>query len=128
MMGRLRWHRETDQPPGGLSLMAMARIPILHWLLVGYAPSENQGSFLERAQSQSQSDVDVTVAVLEAKESQRFFGVRMARRGIQPVWLRIANRSGSPCRLSLLDIDPNYYSAHEAAAANHFSSGHRLWA
>lgn len=108
--------------------MAIARIPILNWLLVGYSPAENDRSFLERAQTQNQSDVDVTVAVLDAKESQRFFGVHMARRGIQPVWLRIANRSGSPYRLSLLDIDPNYYSAHEAAAANHFSSGHRLWA
>src|SRR5262245_866183 len=108
--------------------MGIARIPILNWLLVSYGPSENDRSCLDRAETQTQSNVDVTVAVLDAKESQRFFGVHMARRGIQPVWLRIANRSGSPYRLSLLDVDPNYYSAHEAAAANHFSSGHRLWA
>jgi hypothetical protein len=85
-------------------------------------------SFLERAQSQSQNNIDVKLAVLDAKESQRFFGVRMARRGIQPVWLRIANRSDASYRLNLLSIDPNYYSPYEAAAANHFSSGTHLWA
>ncbi len=85
-------------------------------------------AFLERAQQQSAGGIDVTVAVLDDRESHRFFGVRMARRGIQPVWLRIANGSQKPCRLSLLGIDPNYYSSLEAAAANHFSTTHRFWA
>jgi len=81
-----------------------------------------------RAQSQSRGDVDVTVAVLDSRDSRHFFGVHMARRGIQPVWLRIVNRSKVPYRLNLLSIDPNYYSSHEAAAANHFSVSNRLWA
>ena len=29
----------------------------------------------------------------------------------------------TPCRLHVISIDPNYYSPHEAAAANHFSTG-----
>ena len=52
----------------------------------------------------------------------------MARRGIQPVWLKIVNGGQKPYRLSLLGIDPNYYSSLEAAAANHFSTTHRFWA
>ena len=45
---------------------------------------------------------------------------------MQPVWLRINNNSESSCRLHVISIDPNYYSPHEAAAANHFSTGKRI--
>ena len=68
----------------------------------------------------------MTVAVLDAVESRKFFGVPMARQHIQPVWLRIVNRSAHPYRLNLLAIDPNYFSPHEAAAANHYKVGTRL--
>ncbi len=65
-------------------------------------------------------------AALSAHESQRFFGVRMARRGIQPVWVRIVNGSDRPHRLDLLSVDPGYYTSLEAAYVNHFSVGRRL--
>src|SRR4051794_4567587 len=106
--------------------MKIDSIPILRWLLVPYTPSPDARNFIDRAQQQTQDGVDVTVAVLDPAESHRFFGVRMARHGIQPVWLRIVNRSAEPYRLNMVGIDPNYYSAYEAAAANHFSSGRRL--
>ena len=63
----------------------------------------------------------MTAAVLDAAESDRMFGVPLARRGIQPVFLRIVNRSASPMRLHLVSIDPNYYTPLEAAGVNHFS-------
>ena len=68
----------------------------------------------------------VTVAVLDAIEAARLFGVPLARRGIQPVYLRIVNRSDRLMRLQLVRIDPNYYTPLEAAAANHFSIVKRL--
>jgi len=46
----------------------------------------------------------VTVAVLSAYESQRLFGVPLARRSIQPVFLWIVNRHSTPLRLYLLDV------------------------
>jgi hypothetical protein len=70
----------------------------------------------------------VTAAVLDARESSRRFGVPLARRGIQPVFLRITNRSERPLRLYLLAINPNYFTPLEAAAANHFSIVKRLTA
>src|SRR3954470_6643831 len=103
--------------------MLTDRIPILRWLFVNYTPSEGERAFLERKQTQTQNDVDVSVAVLDSRESHRFFGVKMARRAVQPVWLHVVNRSDRPQRLSLLSVDPNYYSPLEAAAANHFSTG-----
>jgi hypothetical protein len=61
-------------------------------------------------------------------ESERFFGVPMARRGIQPLWLEITNNSGQPYRLRLASLDPNYYPPLEAALVNHFHIGRRFMA
>jgi hypothetical protein len=106
--------------------MNIETIPILRWVLVPYTPQPDNRPFMDRAQHQSQDEIEITVAVLDAAESQKFFGVRMARRGVQPVWVRIVNHGAEPYRLNLVGIDPNYYSAFEAAAANHFSNGKRL--
>ena len=65
-------------------------------------------TFESRAQTQENSNAQVTVAVLDAAEAARYFGVPLARRGIQPVYLRIVNRSDKLFRLQLVRIDPNY--------------------
>jgi hypothetical protein len=95
-------------------------------LTTPYTPDPTADSFLERAQTQEGPLAEVTVAVLDAKETTRFFGVHAARRGIQPVYLRITNRANSGLRLQLVAIDPNYYTPLEAAAVNHFSILKRL--
>ena len=48
----------------------------------------------------------VSIAALDARQSRQFFGVPMARRGIQPLWLRIENRAATRCRLHVVSIDP----------------------
>jgi hypothetical protein len=68
----------------------------------------------------------VTVAALDATEAARMFGVHLTKRGIQPVYLKVTNRSDRLMRLQLVSIDPNYYTPIEAAAANHFSIVKRL--
>ena len=72
-----------------------------------YSPQPEARAFLTRGQTQETPLAQVTVAVLTAQESQRLFGVPMARRSIQPVFLRIENRHTAPLRLYLLDIDPH---------------------
>ncbi|MBX3414766.1 MAG: LssY C-terminal domain-containing protein [Pirellulales bacterium] len=106
--------------------MSLEETPILRRLLVPYRPRPTARTFDARAQTQSQDGLDITVAVLDSKESRHYFGVPMARRGIQPLWLRVVNRAEGPYRVNLVGIDPNYFSAHEASAANHFSSGKRI--
>ena len=101
--------------------MALKRL-----VITPYAPQPALDSFRARAQTQSSPLAEVTVAVLDARESERFFGVPMARRGLQPVHLRVVNRGQAPLRLLLAQIDPNYYTPLEAAAANHFSIVKRL--
>jgi hypothetical protein len=93
---------------------------------IAYDPDPTQRAFMARAQTQSDPNADVTIAVLDVGESARMFGVPLARRGIQPVYVRIANRSDRALRLYLLAINPNYFTPLEAAAANHFSILKRL--
>jgi hypothetical protein len=106
--------------------MAKHKFPVWSWLTVAYRTAPESRDFLERAQTRSADEIEVQVAVLDAAESKLYFGVPMARRGIQPVYLRIANGSNVAYRLNMLSIDPNYYSSREAAGACHYSIGRRL--
>jgi hypothetical protein len=97
-----------------------------HLVVTPYEPAPAEAGYLERAQVQEDPRAKVTVAVLTATESHRLFGVDLARRGIQPVFVQIENRSPEPLRLQLVGIDPRYFTPLEAAAAVHFSILRRL--
>lgn len=97
-------------------------------LITPYEPDPQVTDYLDRAASQEDPRALVTVAVLTAAESRQLFGVDLARRGIQPVFVRIENRSTEPLRLQMVGIDPRYFTPLEAAAAVHFSIVRRLTA
>ena len=103
-------------------------LPTRLWRLVTtpYDPQPGTTGFMKRAQQQQGHGVTVTVAVLTAAESRRFFGVDLARRGIQPVFLRVENGSAESLRVQMVSIDPRYFTPLEAAAVNHFSVARRL--
>jgi len=90
------------------------------WLGIDYAPKPEERTYLERAELQKDDTIAVKASVLSNQESERFFGVPLARRGIQPVWLQITNNSKAPYRLRLASLDPHYYPPLEAAYVNHF--------
>jgi len=104
----------------------LEQLPLARRLIIRYLPKPDDRAFLEGAPTKQQDGLEVTIAVLNAAQSRTFFGVPMARRGVQPVWLRVVNRSAAGCRLHVVSIDPNYYSPLEAAAANHYSFAKRL--
>lgn len=93
---------------------------------VPYHPRPEERAFLDREEVQRDEEFIVGAAVLDDRESERFFGVPLARRGIQPVWLRIKNNGTRPSRLRLASLDPNYFPPLEAAFINHFHIGRRL--
>lgn len=95
-------------------------------LLTTFWPDSSEHGFLHRAETQSSKDVEITVAVLDSKESERRFGVPLARRGLQPVYVKIVNGSKGPLRLHFRSLDPHYYPPLEAAARCHFSIVRRL--
>lgn len=96
------------------------------WLVINYQPSPESRDFLNNVEVQDRDGLEVRLAVLDSKESRKFFGVPMARRGVQPVWVQIVNRTEHAYRLQFVSMDPNYFSPLEAAAINHYSSGKRL--
>jgi LssY C-terminus len=93
---------------------------------VPYKPGPEERPFLQRAQVRQDDEIVVRAAVLDDRESERFFGVDLAHRRIQPVWLEISNHGGNAYRLRLASLDPNYYPPLEAALVNHFAIGRRL--
>ncbi len=109
-----------------MSVITTVKKTFLRLFTTQYAPNPQLRTFLARAQSQEDPRAVATVAVLDAIESERAFGVPLARRGIQPVYLKIDNRSDKLLRLQLVRIDPKYYTALEAAGMNHFSIVKRL--
>jgi hypothetical protein len=95
-------------------------------LITPYTPDEGFAAYRDRAVTKEEPRARVTVAVLAAAESRRLFGIDVAKRGIQPVWLEIENRSAGSLRLQAVTIDPKYFTPLEAAGVNHFSIGKRL--
>jgi len=71
--------------------------------------------FQERAQSQTLGKVKVTAVVLSDEESHAVFGVKLAKKKIQPVWLRIENGDDKPHWVLPVSVDPDYYAPLEAA-------------
>ena len=118
-----------DVPTAGgqnFGVIYNVRTTLWRLLTTPYSPDSSCRTYAERSQTQENASAQVTVAVLDAAESQHMFGVHLARRGIQPVHLRIVNRSDKLLRLQLVEVDPNYYTPLEAAAACHFSIVKRL--
>jgi hypothetical protein len=99
---------------------------IFHWLVIPYSPHPTARGFLDGAVAQQRDGLEVQVAALDDAASRDVFGVPMARRGIQPVWVQVVNRTSQPYRLQFLAIDPNYFSPLEAAGINHYKIGKRL--
>ncbi|MDH3718655.1 MAG: LssY C-terminal domain-containing protein [Planctomycetota bacterium] len=106
--------------------MPFSKIPIIRRLGVPYTPRPDERPFLERLQAQAKNDVEVKIAVLGSRESDRFFGVPLARRGIQPVWVEVHNQTDGPIFFDRVRLDPNYYPPREAALVSHFAIGKRL--
>jgi len=98
----------------------------VRWLGIPYRPDPLERSYLERAQVRQDEDLIVKASVLDRRESERFFGVPLARRGIQPVWVEITNNGAHSYRLRLASIDANYFPPLEAAFVNHFRFARRL--
>jgi hypothetical protein len=98
------------------------------WLGISYSPQPGERSYLDRVEVRQDDSLVVRAAVLANRESERFFGVRLARRGIQPVWLEITNNGGHPYRLRIASLDPDYYPPLEAAYACHFHLVRRVLA
>jgi len=73
---------------------------------------------VERAQEIRRGDFQVRASVPDAEQTRRLFGVPLYDRGIQPVWLEVANLGERRARLAYASIDPKYFSPFEVAYVN----------
>ena len=71
--------------------------------------------YVNRTATQERDGVTVTVSVLTRPESRAAFGKKLDKSLIQPVWIEIENKSQRPLWLMLHGLDPDYFSASEAA-------------
>jgi hypothetical protein len=66
--------------------------------------------------------VAVKAAVPTIAEAQAIYGVELASKHIQPVWVEVRNDSTAPYWFLPSGLDPNYFSPSEAAFAFHTGS------
>ncbi len=117
-MPKLAWHSTT-------SLLITVCIAITAASgCASFKPTPiDQIPFKERADTQERNGIRVSVSVLSREEARQAFGVNLEKRGIQPVWLKVENNSDKAFWFMMTGLDPNYFSAHEAAYMNHFFWG-----
>lgn len=110
--------------PAGVFLLVLC---LLTNGCIRYRPHpEDRSSFMERAQTQEKDGIRVTLSVLSDKESHRVFGTKLAKKRVQPVWLEIENSNKIPYVFIPRNMDPNYYSAEEAAYMAHFRQAKQI--
>ncbi len=73
----------------------------------------------ERAQTEVEDGVRVSTAVPSVEESKAIFGVDLATRRVQPVWIEIENNTERGIHLLPTGLDPEYFSPLEVAFAYH---------
>ena len=81
-----------------------------------------QVDFLTHAQTMTSGDVTVTVAVPSREETRQLFGTSLYGDHIQPLWVKVDNRSGIDYLLVREGIDGNNYSPMEASYQRHSGS------
>ena len=95
---------------------------IVALLLAGCAstgpPSEEETKhYTERLQTQTNGGLQVSTSVLSDIESETVYGVPLATKGIQPVWIEVKNHDDIAYWLLSPGLDPNFFPASKAADA-----------
>jgi len=73
--------------------------------------------FKSRVQTQARDGLTVTVAVPTSEEANAIYGADLASKGIQAVWVEVANARATHYWFLPSGLDPAYFSAVEAAHA-----------
>jgi hypothetical protein len=73
--------------------------------------------FKSRVITREEGKTRVSVAVLSAEESKAIYGVPLAEKDIQAVWIEVKNDEDRAYWLLATGLDPNFFPASEAAEA-----------
>ncbi len=84
-------------------------------LVLPYEPLPvSEVPFLEHAKTQTSGNIQVTTAALGPNESRAVFGVALAFKGIQPVWIEVRNDESVPVWYLRAGTDNAWFSPYEA--------------
>ena len=75
--------------------------------------------FKQHSLTQVEGNVRVTAAVLTGQETEQVFGVDLALRWVQAVWVEVENRDNHNYWLLSSALDPDYYATSEIAYNSH---------
>jgi hypothetical protein len=84
---------------------------------VDHQPEMEASDFKGRVITRSEDGVRVSTSVLSSEESLAVYGVPLAAKGIQPVWIEVENNDDMAFWLMSPGLDPNFFPASEAADA-----------
>ena len=76
-------------------------------------------SFKQHSQTQIDGNVKVTASVLTQQEGAQIFGIDLAQRWVQAVWVEIENGDSHNYWMLSSALDPDYYSPNEIAYSSH---------
>lgn len=76
--------------------------------------------WMQNALARQTNDLDVWISLPSDAQTKEHFGMALQQERIQPLWLRVANRSARPYWFLPAFADPAYYSSAEVA--HHFRS------
>ncbi|WP_233805809.1 LssY C-terminal domain-containing protein [Paraburkholderia sp. HP33-1] len=99
-------------------VMQMLAVIFVGCVLAGCTAVSSTASvpgYRNRAVTRTEGGIQVSTAVLSPEESAAAYGVPLADRNIQPVWIEVENREDRNYFLLSPGIDPNFFPASEAA-------------
>jgi hypothetical protein len=79
----------------------------------------NETPVHERALTTEINGIRVSASVLGDEEARQIFGIDLARKKIQAVWVEVENNADRPIFLLPIAIDPDYFAPLEVAFAYH---------
>jgi hypothetical protein len=74
-----------------------------------------EAAFADRGQTKTVDRMTVSACLLPDEEARQRYGVNLAKKGLQAVWLRVANKTPDENWLLTAHLDPDYFTADEAA-------------
>ena len=80
-------------------------------------PPFDDGAMRERAESVIEDEIRFSATIPSIEESRRIFGVDLAEKKIQPVWVEIENTTNRLIYFLRTGLDPEYFSPREIAFA-----------
>jgi len=79
----------------------------------------NEAPVYERALREEKNGIQVSTSVLGDEEARQIFGIDLARKRMQAVWIDIENNTDRPLLLLPTAIDPEYFAPLEVSFAYH---------